>query len=217
MNATAVLPVKRYAIAKRRLAAGLPAELRERLSEAMLADVLSALDRARKLDRVIAVTSEPRAARAAREHGAEVIDDSGHDGHSRAAALGVARALQGGARAAALVPGDCPLLDPEDLDTALDGLGERHVAIVPDRHGRGTNALLLTPPDAIQPAFGEGSRERHERLARAAEREVTIERLPSLGLDVDTPDDLAALRNVLTAHPDRAPRTAATLRAGIPA
>lgn len=217
MNGTAILPVKRFSLAKRRLEAGLRAEPRERLSEAMLADVLAALDHTRRVKRVLAVTGEPLAAAAAREHGAEVIGDSGHDGHSRAAALGVARALELGARAVALLPGDCPLLDPAELDGALDSLADNRVVIVPDRHGTGTNALVLAPPDAIQPAFGEGSRERHERLARAAGREVAIEPLPSLALDVDTPDDLALLRELLAANPLRAPRTASALRAHAPA
>jgi 2-phospho-L-lactate/phosphoenolpyruvate guanylyltransferase len=217
MNGIAILPVKRFSLAKRRLEAGLPAEPRERLSEAMLADVLAALDHTRRVQCVLAVTAEPRAAAAAREHRAEVIDDSGHDGHSRAAALGVARALELGASAVALLPGDCPLLDPAELDGALDSLADKRVAIVPDRHGTGTNALFLAPPDAIRPAFGEGSRERHERLARAAGRELAIEPLRSLALDIDTPDDLAQLRELLAANPQRAPRTASVLRAHAPA
>ena len=45
---------------------------------------------------------------------------------------------------------------------------------MPDRHGTGTNALLLTPPDVIAPSFGAGSRERHERLAREAGADVRV-------------------------------------------
>ena len=67
--------------------------------------------------------------------------------------------------------------------------------IVPDRHGTGTNALLLTPPDAIAPSFGAGLvRAPRGARARAAGATVKVATLPSLGLDVDTPDDLAALR-----------------------
>ena len=62
--------------------------------------------------------------------------------------------------------------------------------VVPDRHGTGTNALLLQPPDAIEPSFGPGSRERHEEAARAAGLTWEVDPLPSLLVDVDTPEDL---------------------------
>ena len=70
---------------------------------------------------------------------------------------------------------------------------ERYVAVVPDRHGTGTNALVLSPPDAIRPAFGEGSRDRHVAAAREAGIPFAVEELPSLALDLDTPADLVAL------------------------
>jgi 2-phospho-L-lactate guanylyltransferase len=61
---------------------------------------------------------------------------------------------------------------------------------VPDRHGTGTNGLLLCPPDAIAPAFGPGSRERHVGLARDAGVDVSIDEVPALLMDVDTVEDL---------------------------
>ncbi len=79
----------------------------------------------------------------------------------------------------------------------------REVVIVPDRHGTGTNALLLTPPDAIEPAFGPGSFARHRELAGTA----GVAELPSLTLDIDTPEDLATL----LAGSAGAPRTRALL------
>jgi 2-phospho-L-lactate guanylyltransferase len=85
------------------------------------------------------------------------------------------------------------------------------VVIVPDRHGTGTNALLLSPPTILAPAFGEGSFERHNALARAAGVTPRVAQVRSLGLDVDTPDDLAALRRALAAWPHGAVRTRALL------
>jgi len=211
--ATAIIPVKRFASAKQRLTAAVGPELRAALAEAMLGDVLAAVGRSRGIQRAIVVSGEPAAGQVARTHEAEVVGDPDDEGHSRAATLGVDRALELGAGVAVLLPGDCPLVDPAELDAALDRLTEGRVAIVPDRHGTGTNALLLAPPDAIEPAFGDGSRARHERLARAGGNEAAIERLDSLALDVDTPDDLAALREVLADAPWRAPRTAAVLHA----
>ncbi len=85
------------------------------------------------------------------------------------------------------------------------------VTIVPDRHGQGTNALLITPPGALVPTFGVGSFARHAARARAGDAEVKVVDLPSLGLDVDTPDDLEALRAALDRRPGTAPRTRALL------
>jgi 2-phospho-L-lactate/phosphoenolpyruvate guanylyltransferase len=212
VRAAAIIPVKRFGAAKRRLAAELQPEARVRLAGAMLDDVLDAAEASRGLDRVIVVTGEPAAARAARARDAEVIEDATDSGHSRAAQLGIARALELGVEAAALLPGDCPLLDPAELDAAFARLPRRGVAVVPDRHGTGTNALLLAPPDAIEPAFGEGSRDRHERLARSAGVEVRGEPLESLAPDVDTAADLATVAGLLRERPDRAPHTAGALR-----
>jgi 2-phospho-L-lactate guanylyltransferase len=83
--------------------------------------------------------------------------------------------------------------------------------IVPDRHGTGTNGLLLTPPDAIAPSFGPGSCERHLALAREAGAVCRIVRSPSLLLDIDTGADLAALRERLSGAHSGAPRTRAVL------
>ena len=83
--------------------------------------------------------------------------------------------------------------------------------IVPDRHGSGTNALLLDPPTAIVPAFGPGSFARHAALAAGAGAAVRVGRLPSLELDVDTPGDLAALQAALRGGGGGAERTRALL------
>ena len=76
------------------------------------------------------------------------------------------------------------------------------VAVVPDRHGTGTNALLLSPPDVIAPSFGEGSRRRHLREALDSGITPAVEPLVSLGLDVDTPGDLEALEVALERVPE---------------
>jgi 2-phospho-L-lactate guanylyltransferase len=83
--------------------------------------------------------------------------------------------------------------------------------IVPDRHGTGTNALLLTPPDALAPSFGPGSRDRH--LGQALDSHVNGEvvAVPTLALDVDTTDDLGALEHALAQISGHAPNTRAML------
>ena len=218
MRATAVIPVKRFGSAKTRLDGVLDRGARARIAEAMLDDVLGAVVRAERIERIVAVTGERRAERVALERAKrattpiEVLRDPTDVGHSAAATLGALRASALGAACVAMLPGDCPLIDPAELDSALARMEPGRVAIVPDRHGTGTNALLLCPPDAIGPAFGEHSRQRHERLGRAAGRRTAVESIASLALDLDTPDDLTALRDALAADPSAAPRTAEACR-----
>lgn len=211
MNATAVLPVKRFDAAKQRLATGIDDERRRELAGAMVADVLEAIGRARAIDRLIVVTGEPLAQEPAAEAGAEIVPDPEDAGHVEAALAGIARAEVEGAERVVLLAGDCPLLNPRELDRLLTGVPGSYVGIVPDRHGTGTNALLLSPPGAIVPAFGAGSRDRHIEAARQAGIPFGIEELPSIELDLDTPADVIALTRELERHPRRARRTAKAL------
>jgi 2-phospho-L-lactate/phosphoenolpyruvate guanylyltransferase len=188
VKTVAVLPIKRFEQAKQRLG-GVPE--RPALAAEMARAVLRALAASERLDDVLVVTADAEAAADARACGATVVDEGAPRGHSEAALLGIAHAS---ADRVLLVPGDCPLLTAEDVDGLLDRHPEPGVVVVPDRHGSGTNALLLQPPGAIRPAFGEGSRERHERLAREAGVPVVVDEVLALARDVDTPDDLAVVR-----------------------
>ena len=142
-KATAVLPVKRFANAKRRLGTGMEPQRRRNLVEAMLRDVLEAVGKARMIERTILVSGEPAVRAIASESRAELVEDPDDAGHPEAALLGIAAAQAAGASCVVLVPGDCPLLDPRDLDRLLTAVPDPYVAIVPDRHGTGTNGLLL--------------------------------------------------------------------------
>jgi 2-phospho-L-lactate/phosphoenolpyruvate guanylyltransferase len=207
MRTAAVLPVKSFSQAKQRLDDAVGQPDRTELAAAMVGDVLAALRAAGSLDDLIVVTSESRAAAAAKAAGAHVVEDPVEAGQSDAAARGVRCAIARGAHRVLLVPGDCPTLDGGELARLLERYDRAGVVIVPDRHGSGTNALLLSPPGAIQPSFGPGSFARHAALAAAVGAVVRVVQSPSLALDVDTPGDLDALRAALAAHPHAAPRT----------
>jgi 2-phospho-L-lactate guanylyltransferase len=221
MRTAAILPVKRFALAKQRLGASVADSLRLQLAGAMVADVLLALAQTSSIERTIVITREQSVAATAREQGVTLLDDVTEDGQSAAASVGVRWALAAGIERVLCVPGDCPALDPAELEALLDldAAGARDplargVVIVPDRHGTGTNGLLLSPPDAIAPSFGPDSCERHRALALAAGIDARIERPPSLLLDIDTGADLAALRERLAGLDAPAPRTRALLAQG---
>jgi 2-phospho-L-lactate guanylyltransferase len=218
----AVLPVKSFGLAKQRLDEAVRADDRRALARAMAGDVLEALGRVEGLDGVIVVSAEFEGIEEQRDPGVapgrrfaptrhvEVVHDPEEAGQSAAALRGVRAAMERNAERVLLVPGDCPALEPAEV-TDLLARPEAGVVIVPDRHGAGTNALLIAPPDALEPAFGTGSFARHAALAHAAGARVRVRSLPSLALDVDTPGDLAALRAALAARRSGAPRTRALL------
>ncbi len=210
MRTAAILPVKSFPLAKQRLGESVADSLRAHLARAMVGDVLSALRDCVAIDATIVVTREPAVVAAARYIGAIVVEDSAEAGQSAAAALGLERALQEGFERALCVPGDCPTLDPSELVKLLAG-ETREVVIVPDRHGSGTNGLLLAPPDALSPSFGPDSRARHEQLARDVGVRWRISQPASLLLDIDTGEDLAVLRERLAGERIRALRTRAVL------
>ena len=197
MRTAAILPVKSFAQAKRRLRFALAENDRRALVEAMFADALVALGRVAALERVIVVSGDHVAQRIAGGYGANVVEDD-ERGHNMAATRGIRFALEQGIERALLVPGDCPMLAPRDIEALLaHSRGGRAALIVPDRHGTGTNALLLTPPDVLAPSFGPDSRRRHLADAEACGVPAKVVELDSLALDVDTPDDLEALQRRL--------------------
>jgi len=213
VRTAAILPVKSFARAKQRLGATVADPMRAELAQAMVADVIAALAQTGAIERTIVVTRETGIAEAALGAGALLVADEGEEGQSAAAALGIARALEGGFERILSVPGDCPAADPAELGAMLErhALEGPEVVIVPDRHGTGTNGLLLAPPRAIEPSFGPDSCARHRNLAAAAGLECRIEELPSLLLDIDTGADLDVLRRRLADQGERARCTRAVL------
>jgi len=201
MQTVAILPVKRFANAKRRLDGALASGARRALAEAMFSDVLTALRRTSAIDTVLVVTADPGAQRIAEGYGARAIEDPAESGQDQAVARGAGVARELGAAQVLCLAGDCPLIDPLELETLLGKprTAARFAVLVADRHGTGTNALLLSPPDALEPRYGPGSFQRHLELAQAAEVPVEVTELPSVALDVDTPDDLVALQEWLAA------------------
>lgn len=210
LHTTAVVPVKGLSVANGRLDGTLSAEERNRLAEALFLDLIVKLPRCRCIDDVLIVTADPSIARQARWFGHKVLIQEGDEGHSEAAAAGARAALAEGAGRVAMLPVDCPMLDTEELDARV-GRSPRTVLIIPDRHATGTNGLVLAPPDVFSPVFGPESCSRHVSRARAAGISFALEEVESMGIDLDTPEDFALLRDRLLLDPQPAPRTAQVL------
>lgn len=198
MRTVAVVPVKTLAAAKTRLATALAPDERADLTLQTLKRVLSALDQPSIAARLVVSPDEAvlRATRVAGAHGLRQASDGLNPGLEEARTWALAQ----GAEALLIVLGDLPLLAPEHIATILS-LADRPdtVVLAPDRHGSGTNIMLLRPPDVIPLYFGLNSLTQHRAAALA--RTLTIHTYddPATALDLDTPDDLAALTDLLTA------------------
>jgi 2-phospho-L-lactate/phosphoenolpyruvate guanylyltransferase len=213
MRTLAIVPIKSFDVAKQRLSGSLAIGGRRALVQAMFSDVLGALRRAEGIEAIAVVTGDISARTVAVGDRIILLDDDRNAGQSAATAIGIAYALEHGYQRVLLAPGDTPLLNPPEIDELLSRC-ERdriEVAIVPDRHGTGTNGLLIAPPGAFDPSFGPSSLERH--LAQARERGLVhrLETAPSLEHDVDTPGDLAALWSIVDESRRGAQRTRGAL------
>ena len=213
MNTLAIIPIKKLGTGKQRLSKVLAPGSRRSLAQAMFSDVLGALRRSIAVDQIAVVTDDIVVESIAVGERTVLLSDHRVAGQSDATGIGIRHALERGFERVLLVPGDTPLLDPVELDALL----ARHahdrleLAIVADRHGSGTNALVIAPPDRFEPSFGPGSLERHVERARGAGITYRLESAPTLAHDIDTPDDLAALWETIEQQRRGAQRTRGAL------
>ena len=91
------------------------------------------------------------------------------------------------------LPADIPLVATADIQMLLAGHSRPGVSVAAAGSDGGTNALLVSPPDIIAPAFGERSCQRHISQAREQGLEPNVITSPGLSLDIDTVEDIRAL------------------------
>ena len=190
---TILVPVKNLASAKQRLAEVLTAEQRRSLAEAMLRDVLEALAQLDQPESISIVTGDAVATALARDYGFDLIADHENAGETAAIALATDVTASGGSDGVLVIPADVPLITAAEIEAILDAAPESGTVLVPAADGRGTNAILRRPPSLFPARFGNDSFLPHLENARRSGRQVVILELPGVALDVDRPDDLAAL------------------------
>ncbi len=217
-----VIPVRAVDDGKRRLASILDPGTRARLVAWFLEHTLTVALSLGSRVRVRVVTADPEAARIARGAGAGVLREPAPGGHNAALAHAAREAGRAGAPGLLALSIDLPWLARADLQAILDPEGARdgeapgegeetnaiieaperetggeraaRVHIAPDRHGLGTNALYLEPPEIIAPRFGPGSFARHRDAALAAGALLRVVDRPGLRFDIDTPEDWGLYR-----------------------
>lgn len=171
------VPIKRFGVAKKRLAPVLDAGARSRLGKALAARTLRAVAQAGA--DAVAVTGDAEVKAWAEQLGFAFLDDGGTDLDEAARCTAQAATEKG--MFWAIVHADLPVVTAADLrrvfTTATD-------VIAPSYDG-GTNLITGTGPDF---AFSHGPGSFHRHLA--ATPHATVVAHPRLALDLDTPRDL---------------------------
>jgi 2-phospho-L-lactate guanylyltransferase len=193
----AVVPVKDTTAAKQRLAPALPAALRPGLALAMLEDVLAALAEAPGLAGRLLVTTDPGAIRLTARYAATCTQEGADAGHTGAVMAAARRLAVEGRGAMLTLPGDIPLVTAAEIEQLIAAHrqsfreGAPGFTIAPSHDERGSNAILMSPPDAVPLRFGDDSFFPHLDAARACGIAPVVLHLPGIALDIDNPADLA--------------------------
>ena len=197
MSLWAIVPVKPLRRGKSRLAGALTEEERAVLNQRLLERTLETLSTLKELDQVLVVSRDPQALTIARNYGAKTVQEDGQPHLNTALARATVVAKLHATQGVLILPADLPLLTADDLLAVIDKAVKPPVVVVaPDRHRKGTNALLMSPAGLIDFDFGEDSFQRHCERAKQAGAHLEIVELPSLGLDLDLPEDLEIIRKM---------------------
>ena len=197
MTLWAIVPVKPLRRGKSRLAGALSEEERAKLNQSLLQHTLKTLTGLKDLEQVLVVSRDPQALTIARQYGARTVREDGQPQLNTALTRATIVAQVYATRGVLILPADLPLISEEDVLTLIGRAFDPPVIVIaPDRHRKGTNALLISPSGLIEYDFGENSFEKHCELARQAGARLEIVDLPTLGLDLDLPEDLEIVREL---------------------
>ena len=166
----------------------------------MVEDVLTTVEACTLLDEIIVVTDDDVVAELALGFGAEILSEPEDPGLIPAVTKAARYLADNGVDIMLFLPGDVPLVTPEELEIVLEGFGRQdtpELMIVPASDLGGSNCIACSKPDCMEFGFGEDSFRRHLAIARRLGIEPSVAKLPGIGLDIDTPDDLRKLASIL--------------------
>ena len=184
-----IIPVKRLDNAKSRLAPLLTNSERKQFCLKMLEDILKAVKSTKSINQTVVVSNDPEVFNVTKNFDATYLKEK-KSGLNEAVSEAIGWCVGREATSVLVLPADIPLVAPADLNRMLALKEKASMVISPSRSGKGTNALLLTPPNASPTFYGPRSFQRH--LEEASKRKVSFRRFRSqrIALDVDTVEDL---------------------------
>lgn len=184
-----IIPVKRLDNAKSRLSPFLTDDERKQFCLKMLEDVLKTVKSTRRITQTVVVSNDPEVFHIAKNFDTAYLRER-KSGLNEAVSEAIGWCIEKGATSIFVLPADIPLVTPTDLNRMLALRKKASMVISPSRNGKGTNALLLTPPNACPTFYGPCSFQRH--LEEASKRRISFYMFESqrIALDIDTIKDL---------------------------
>jgi len=185
-----IIPVKRLDNAKSRLSSLLTDGERKQFCLKMLEEVLRTVKSTKHINQTVVVSNDPEVFHVAKNFEAAYLRER-KTGLNEAISEAIGWCTERGATSILVLPADIPLVTPTDLNRMLALREKASMVISQSRNGKGTNALLLTPPNACPTFYGPCSFQKH--LEEASKRRISFCRFKSqrIALDIDTVEDLA--------------------------
>jgi len=184
-----IIPVKRLDNAKSRLSSLLTDDERTQFCLKMLEDVLRTAKSTKYAHETVVVSTDPMVAKIAKSFEVANLREK-KMGLNKTVSEAVDWCVETGAASVLVLPPDIPLVAPRDLDRIFM-LGEKaSMVISPSRNGKGTNALLLTPPNVSPTFYGPRSFQRHVKEVKKLKISFRRYSSPRIALDIDTVEDL---------------------------
>ncbi len=196
MKTSAVIPIKQLENAKQRLSDYLSDVERRQLFTAMVEDVLTAVEACTLIDQIVVVTDDQEVSELAMAYGALIWPEPEQPGLIEAVTAAAHRLAETGMDCMVFLPGDVPLVSVDELEVVLTGFGHAdgpEMLIVPAADLGGSNCVAVSPPDCMSFGFGVDSFRRHLGIARERGLDPQVAKLPGIGLDIDTVQDLKDL------------------------
>ena len=164
---------------------------RVKLGELLLDCTLHTLENATTLYSTVVISTDRRAKKIAKMHGAIFVDERKHIGVNNAVNIANDYCTRAGAIATVVVPQDLPLALSEDIDKICNAAKdyERCLIICPSARYDGSNVLLRRPPKLIDSHYNNNSFNMHINAAKKVGAKIKIVLSHRMMRDLDTPED----------------------------
>ena len=165
-------------------------EKTKELCRLLLEEVIKTVSEVKLIDKIIVVTDEEQVSDIIEKYDCKKIQDQNETSVNDAIKLAEKFLIENKFTHSIVLPLDVPFFYSEDLEKLLKFSVGKSVVIVPSRHFDGTNALVRTPINSMEPRYDEGSHSFQIESAKKFNIKISIGLIYRLMLDIDNREDL---------------------------